>query len=210
MNTGGKLIVDGDASLNGNFYFDKSRFEVVDNKKVLILDNDTKFNNPVTINGNLDMNQEGVTSMYNRTTEYYNDLIFTSKTTGGKMIINGEMICNGDVSFNNIVYINTSYSNSSNILSDYRIKSNICKLGDTDLTIDALNPVVYTNNNSGKEDIGFIAHELQEHFPCLVNGEKDGETLQSVNYNGLIGMLVRELQVLKKKVAQLENNNNHL
>jgi hypothetical protein len=99
------------------------------------------------------------------------------------------------------------YSNANNILSDYRIKSNVRELGDTDLSIDSLKPVVYDNNNTGKKDIGFIAHELQEHFPFLVNGEKDGEIIQSVNYNGFIGLLVRELQVLKKKVAQLENPN---
>jgi len=207
VNSPGKLIMNGDASFNGNFYFDKSQFKFDDDKKVLIMNNDTTFNNPVIINGNFDMYSSGVTSMYSRTTEYYSDLIFTSKTAGGKMIINGETVFNGDVSFNNIVYINTSYSNSNNILSDYRIKSNVRELSDTDFEIDSLNPVFYTNNNSGKEDIGFIAHELQEHFPFLVNGEKDGEKLQSVNYNGLIGMLVRELQVLKKKVEKLENNN---
>jgi hypothetical protein len=54
--------------------------------------------------------------------------------------------------------------------------------------------------------MGFIAHELQEHFPFLVNGEKDGKDYQSVNYTGLIGLLVKEIQDLKKEVQEIKSN----
>ena len=62
-----------------------------------------------------------------------------------------------------------------------------------------------------KESIGLIAHEVQEYYPFLVEGEKDGEQTQSVNYIGLIGVLIKEIQELKKRVLNLENiikNNN--
>ena len=62
----------------------------------------------------------------------------------------------------------------------------------------------FTNKNTGKTDIGLIAHEVQEFFPELVTGEKDGETNQSINYIGLIGLLVKEIQELKDKVTKLE------
>jgi hypothetical protein len=39
----------------------------------------------------------------------------------------------------------------------------------------------------------------------LVNGEKDGEATQSLNYMGLIGILTKEIQELKKRVKELEN-----
>ena len=45
--------------------------------------------------------------------------------------------------------------------------------------------------------MGFIAHELQEHYPFLVTGVKDGPDTQSVNYIGLIGLLTKEIQQLK-------------
>jgi hypothetical protein len=35
------------------------------------------------------------------------------------------------------------------------------------------------NKISNKEDLGFLAHEVQENIPDLVEGEKDGETKQS-------------------------------
>lgn len=102
---------------------------------------------------------------------------------------------------------NTIQANSFNSASDYRIKENIRKLDTTDFNIDQLNPVTYINKLSNKQDIGFIAHELQKEFPFLVEGEKDGEENQSIHYTGLIGVLVKEIQDLKKRVLYLENKN---
>jgi hypothetical protein len=85
--------------------------------------------------------------------------------------------------------------------SDYRIKENVRPITST---IDELQPRSYFNRLSGKEDMGFIAHEMQEHYPFLVNGEKDAEQYQSVNYLGLIGVLVKETQDLKKQIEGLQ------
>jgi hypothetical protein len=52
-----------------------------------------------------------------------------------------------------------------------------------------------------KQDVGLIAHELQAQYPFLVNGIKDGEEMQAVNYIGLIGILIKEIQCLKKEVS---------
>ena len=92
---------------------------------------------------------------------------------------------------------------SVNTISDYRIKENVTKLNDT-FVVDNLNPVTYTNTITLKQDVGFIAHELQEVYPFLVNGLKDGEHFQSVNYIGLIGILTKEIQELKERVKILE------
>jgi len=92
---------------------------------------------------------------------------------------------------------------SFNTPSDYRIKENVTQL-DSKFVVDNLNPVTYLNKKSEKQDIGLIAHELQEIFPELVNGEKDGEQFQSVNYIGLIPILIKEIQDLKERVKILE------
>ena len=66
--------------------------------------------------------------------------------------------------------------------------------------VDKLRPVMY-NINSSKE-IGLIAHEIQEYYPFLVSGVKDGKEMQTVNYNGLIGVLIKEIQLLKSVVRE--------
>jgi hypothetical protein len=89
--------------------------------------------------------------------------------------------------------------------SDYRIKEDIIPLDLGKYSIDNLNPVYFKFKNDNKESIGLIAHELQAHYPFLVEGEKDGEQTQTVNYSGLIGVLIKEIQELKKRVKELEN-----
>jgi len=99
----------------------------------------------------------------------------------------------------------TAYANGVILTSDYRIKDIIETLDDSAVySVDGLNPVKYFNKKSGKEEVGFIAHEVQEVFPCLVTGEKDGSDLQTLNYIGLIGVLTKEIQLLKAAVAELQ------
>ena len=87
--------------------------------------------------------------------------------------------------------------------SDYRIKGNVHTL-DNSFSVDKLRPVSYLNELTNNQDIGLIAHELQEQYPFLVHGEKDGTERQSVNYTGIIGILISEIKSLKKRVSILE------
>jgi hypothetical protein len=85
--------------------------------------------------------------------------------------------------------------------SDYRIKTNIEPLSEK-YTINNLNPVHYTNLLSNKQDIGFIAHEVQNTYPELVIGAKDDTEYQSLNYNGLIPILTKEVKDIKQKIKE--------
>jgi hypothetical protein len=90
--------------------------------------------------------------------------------------------------------------------SDYRIKDVLenITIDKEEYTVDQLKPIKYFNKNTNQIEIGFLAHELQEQFPYLVMGEKDGETNQSLNYNSLIGILVKEIQSLKREIQLLK------
>jgi hypothetical protein len=90
---------------------------------------------------------------------------------------------------------------SVNTSSDYRIKQNVQPITGN---IDELKPVSYYNTLTKRQDLGFIAHEVQQHFPMLVSGEKDGAVNQSINYSGLIPLLVAEIQELKTEVKVLK------
>ena len=93
---------------------------------------------------------------------------------------------------------------SFNATSDYRVKENVQTISGGIYTIDNLRPVSYVLKGSQEPHVGFIAHELQEHIPTAVRGEKDGETMQSVNYSELIPILVKEIQDLKQEVHSLK------
>ena len=106
---------------------------------------------------------------------------------------------------NNITNGGTITASEFVATSDYRIKENIELLDET-YSVDNLIPVHYNLKKSKEQTIGFIAHEVQEIYPYLVKGEKNGEEMQSINYNGIIPILVREIQQLKKELKDLKNN----
>jgi hypothetical protein len=120
--------------------------------------------------------------------------------------INGHRIGNGKYIGTLGIQGDLSYTGSLSSLSDYRVKESVTSLTASEFSVDELNPVWYKNKVSGREETGFIAHELQTVFPHLVNREKDGESYQTINYLGLIAILTKEVQELKQKVRGLEVN----
>jgi hypothetical protein len=139
-----------------------------------------------------------VTQNVGQTNSYIN---FLSDISGN---ININISGNLDVSGNTNL-AGTLTVAGTNVPSDYRIKDNIQQLDDT-FIVDNLVPVTYTNKLTNNQDIGLIAHELQEHYPYLVTGIKDGQKLQTVNYNGLFGILINEIKSLKKELKNLKDD----
>lgn len=125
----------------------------------------------------------------------YNDNILSGSYANGNVIFN-------DSSFNNMTVIGDFASNPQLSVSDYRIKTNIQSL-DNQHTLDNVQPVVYNQTLLETIQIGFIADQLQQVYPELVEGEKDGDQMQSINYNGLIPIMIHELQQLKKRVQDM-------
>jgi len=181
------------------------------------LETEFTISTPGTYTVNFTVNTS-YTNNYNGVTTYFNTNVQTTTNTLGSVIFLNPS--------NVIPWTNVNYLVSSNYYdtiiangsikttgtatatsfvstSDYRIKTDIKPL-DPNFAIDQLNPVSYTNKLSGKKDTGFIAHEIQEIFPHLVTGEKDGEQTQTLNYIGLIAILTREIQELKKRIEILE------
>ena len=99
----------------------------------------------------------------------------------------------------------TNLSGTAYTSSDYRVKENVRDLENSD-TIASLAPISYTQNNlHHKKSIGFLAHEFAESFPDLVDGTKDGPEMQSINYNGIIAILIKEIQTLRTKINKLKS-----
>jgi hypothetical protein len=216
-NNGSYILVNADSSFNGNINFNGN--SKISNTGVLTMNSDAYFNatlnvNDTLFNGNVIF--EGGDTITKKSASF-NNILFNLKNSifnieNDFYLTSQNLNTIFTVAVPSIFQTNVNFQGDVNSVyqitfgSDYRIKTDIIPLCDTDFTVDSLNPVFYHNIVSKTNDIGFIAHELQEHLPFLVNGEKDGEQYQSVNYNGLIGLLVSEIQSLKKRVSQLENN----
>jgi hypothetical protein len=118
---------------------------------------------------------------------------------GGGLSVDGNVIINGNLTV-------TGTITGTFTTSDYRIKNVLESIAiGSDYSVDKLKPVKYFNKTTGLIEMGFLAHEVQQEFPYLVTGQKDGEQMQTVNYTGLIALLVKEIQQLKTEVKDLQS-----
>jgi hypothetical protein len=167
----------------------------------------TKSYNPTTqIAVSSDFNYFGLANnltntIYNFVTSYSDILASSSSTFLCDVSMNNRLFVNGNITTNN----GNVYAAGTLITSDYRIKDNIISL-DSTYTVDNLHPIQYYNTILNKYDIGIIAHEVQEQYPILVNGMKDGKSYQNVNYVGFIPILINDLKNIKIKQSIHSSN----
>jgi len=91
-----------------------------------------------------------------------------------------------------------------NSVSDYRIKYNVCDLP-PGKTVDGLRPVKYLNTLTGRDEYGFLAHELQSIYPEMVVGNKDDNIgYQTIQYDQLFAIFIAEIKKLRDDVADAE------
>jgi hypothetical protein len=96
-------------------------------------------------------------------------------------------------------------STSYNTSSDQRLKDNIADADDAGSKIDAIQVRQYDWKADGShQDYGMIAQELLEVAPEAVHQPEDSEEMMGVDYSKLVPMLVKEIQSLRNRVAQLE------
>ena len=88
-----------------------------------------------------------------------------------------------------------------NSTSDINLKENVQTVNNALETISALRGVSFDWKETGRGSYGVIAQELEEVLPDLVN---TGE-VKSVNYNGIIGVLIEAIKELKKEIEELKN-----
>jgi hypothetical protein len=88
--------------------------------------------------------------------------------------------------------------------SDARLKSNIVSLGSTLAKLMKIDGKTYTLKSNKKENkIGLLAQEIEEVFPELVKeGEDKGGPL-SVNYQGLIPVLINAIKEQQNQIDEL-------
>ncbi len=90
--------------------------------------------------------------------------------------------------------------------SDERVKTNIVDLDNTILD-DLLNvrTVTYNwlGNPNGDQQVGFLAQNLEQYFPQLV--ETDSEGMKSVYYAQMAPVLVEGIKELNLKITNIEN-----
>ena len=144
---------------------------------------------------------------------YYADGAYTGAPAGVAFVIgNGDINTTayqrGDNPSNAfVVYYDGSATLSGDLTinSDARLKSNIISLGGTLaklLMIDGKSYTMKTNESQSK--IGLLAQDVQKAFPELVKTANDSDKTLSVNYQGMIPVLINAIKEQQKQIDELK------
>ena len=122
----------------------------------------------------------------------------SSRSDAFKVMFNGDATVSNDLTVNGDVTVS----------SDARLKANIVSLGATLSKLLNIDGKTYTVKKNGAQKIGVLAQDIQEVFPELVSEDKDG--MLSVNYQGLIPVLINALKEQDEKIVKQQKEITHL
>ena len=142
----------------------------------------------------------------------YFSIVQTSSSTGNACIYLNRYNSSGSMQvfqYNNTTVGSISHTSSVtlyNTTSDQRLKENIQDANSASSLIDSLQVRKFDwKKDSLHQRYGFVAQELVAVAPEAVYQPTDPEEMMAVDYSKLVPMLVKELQSLRARVAQLES-----
>ena len=106
----------------------------------------------------------------------------------------------GTITVTNLTASQTVQAADFNSTSDENLKTNIQTIESSLDTLQQLRGVTFDWKGNNKPSIGVIAQELEQVLPQLVT---DGDP-KTVNYNGLIGVLIEAVKELSAEVQELK------
>jgi hypothetical protein len=139
---------------------------------------------------------------YNGSTARTVSIAATTANTGNALVVRDP---SGDF---NAGTINASYLNATftvtaadfNSTSDLDLKTNVNTVENALETVNSLRGVSFDWKSNGKKSYGVIAQELEAILPDLVATQQN----KSVNYNGLVGVLIQAVKELSVEVEELK------
>ena len=145
---------------------------------------------------------------------YYADGVYTGSNPGVAFVVgNGDINSStGDAGGNPSNAFIVNYDGSATLAgeltveSDSRLKANINPLGNTISKLLLIDGKSYTlKSNESLEKIGLLAQEVQKAFPELVKQSGDEEGTLSVNYQGMIPVLINAIKEQQKEIDEIKN-----
>jgi len=129
---------------------------------------------------------------------YINSSRGTTTTAGHHQFFNPNGLCG--------VITTTGTTTAYNTSSDQRLKENIADADDAGSKIDAIQVRKFDWKADGAhQDYGMVAQELQVVAPEAVSGDPESDEMMGVDYSKLVPMMLKEIQSLRARVAQLES-----
>jgi len=94
--------------------------------------------------------------------------------------------------------------------SSERYKENIETINEPLETLSKIRGVTFDWKNSGQPDYGFIAEEVGEHIPEVVDWEEDSDGAKGMYYQKVIPILVESIKEQQEQIKNQKNEINQL
>ncbi len=121
---------------------------------------------------------------------------YTGSFTGsfiGNTVVSGSLTATGIIS-----------AAEFNTTSDINKKDNVVLIQDALSLVNNMRGVTFTWKDTQQPSAGVIAQDIQQILPELVHTKSDGYL--SVNYDGLIGVLIEAIKQLQQEVEELKRD----
>ncbi len=118
---------------------------------------------------------------------------------------NGNFILDlsGNLRGDNAEFIDTIHAREIITWSDKNLKENICQMELNIDNVSRMRGVHFVWKDTGKEDIGFIAQEVEKIFPQIVHNTRSG--YKAISYEKMIPILLEYIKHVDNRVEYLEN-----
>jgi acyl-[acyl carrier protein]--UDP-N-acetylglucosamine O-acyltransferase len=123
--------------------------------------------------------------------------VYSLQVVGGGTSLGGDVLVG-----NNINISGVCTATDFDALSDINYKTNIQTVSNALSKVDQLRGVTFDWKESGEPSYGVVAQELEMVLPELVKGSDP----KTVNYNGIIGVLIEAIKELRIEIEQLKHD----
>jgi hypothetical protein len=124
---------------------------------------------------------------------------FSSNTTFNDNVL----FTNPTVHTANITSSGTITASDFNSLSDAKYKTDVHPIDDALSIVSKLEGKHFVWKNTGKPSLGFIAQEVEEVLPQLINTQDNGS--KTINYSVLVAVLVEAIKQQQKQIDELKS-----
>jgi hypothetical protein len=121
--------------------------------------------------------------------------------SNGGLEITGDLSVSGNIKGNAISNYTVSYKRDSSNIKDVTELVN-----KSNIIIDDFIPFQYYDSQTSRAEFGFFADKIPSSCSNLITGSNSRGT-HTINYNGIIAILVKEVQSLKARILSLETKN---
>jgi hypothetical protein len=210
--------VEGDSLLNGNLTITNGKNLKIDNVKdsTASIPLITYTSSNITLGSGITILSNGNVGISNTNPSVSLDVTGSLNVSNGANISGTNTTLNGATNFNGTTTIsggslNTQVIRASGIIyspggfqySDKSLKTNIEKLDDALFTMLKIEGVQFDWKNNNRHDVGFIAQDVQNQIPEIVDNDSKRDIL-TVSYVKMIPYLV---EALKTQQELIDNQN---